>query len=72
MGNIVITVQGSFKHPTAQSFSAMHGGHAQAVSEAIEFLSSVLLPQAIRQDHQLHETGAKPDIGFGRSAIITT
>jgi hypothetical protein len=66
MGIINITVQGSFKNPTVRQFSAMHGGHAQAVAEAIEFLSSELLPSAIEQDHALHEKGAKPDIGFGK------
>ena len=72
MGNIIITVQGSFKNPTTQTFSAMHGGHAKAVAEAINFLSDDLLPQAIEQDHELHETGAHPEIGFGKRAIITT
>ena len=72
MGNIIITVQGSFKNPTTQAFSAMHGGHAQAVAEAIKFLSNDLLPQAIQQDHELHETGAKPEIGFGQHAIMKT
>jgi hypothetical protein len=67
MGSINVIVRGSFKHPANKAFSAMHGGHAKAVSEAIEFLSSELLPQAIRQDHQLHQDGEKPDIGFGEN-----
>lgn len=66
MGNIIITTQGSFKNPTTRTFSAMHGGHAKAVSEAIEFLSGELLSSAIQQDHQLHEDGIKPEIGFGK------
>ena len=44
----------------------MHGGHAQAVAEAIEFLSGELLPESIEQDHNLHEDGAKPEVGFGK------
>ena len=66
MGVINISIQGSFRKATTRQFSAMHGGHAQAVSEAIEFLSGELLPDAIEQDHQLHDDGARPDVGFGK------
>lgn len=50
MGVINISVQGSFRNKTSRQFSAMHGGHAQAVAEAIEFLSKELLSEAIEQD----------------------
>ena len=70
MGVINITVQGSFKNPTSRQFSAIHGGHAMAVSEAIEFLSSELLPSAIVQDHKLQHQGMKPDVGFGKRQCI--
>ena len=66
MGMITIIVEGSFKKQRDRSFSAMHGGHAQAVAEAIEFLSSEMLPGAIEQDHALHEDGARPEVGFGK------
>ncbi len=66
MGIINISVQGSFRNHTTKQFSAMHGGHAQAVAEAIEFLSGELLPESIEQDHNLHEDGAKPEVGFGK------
>ena len=44
---------------------ARHGGHTQAVAEALEFLSKELLPDAIQLDHVLHEEGDRPEIGFG-------
>ena len=69
MGTINISVQGSFRKPTTRLFSAMHGGHAMAVSEAIKFLSSELLPDAIEQDHDLHEDGVKPEVGFGKKRV---
>lgn len=66
MGVITINIQGSFSEKTTRQFSAFHGGHALAVAEAIEFLSSKLLPGAIEQDHQLQAEGAAPDVGFGK------
>ena len=66
MGIININIQGSFSLTGSRQFSAMHGGHAQAVAEAIEFLSSELLPTAIEQDHSLHTQGDRPTIGFGK------
>lgn len=65
MGIITVTVQGSFMERPTKRFSAMHGGHAQAVAETIEWLANDLLPKAIQQDHMLHSQGAKPEIGFG-------
>ena len=69
MGIITINVEGSFMDRPTKRFSAMHGGHAQAVAEAIEFLSSDLLPKAIQQDHMLHSMKEKPQIGFGKKEI---
>ena len=66
MGIININIQGSFRKKAEKQFSAMHGGHAQAVAEAIEYLSGELLPDAIDQDHQLHDDGARPEVGFGK------
>jgi len=68
MGSIIITTSGSFRISTSKTFSAMHGGHAQAVAEAIEFLSGELLPDAIQQDHELHEGNHYPEIGFGEKS----
>ncbi len=67
MGLINITVQGSFMDRPIKTFTAMHGGHAQAIAEAIEFLSGEFLSNAIKQDHMLHEQGDKPENGFGES-----
>jgi hypothetical protein len=64
MGMIVVETQGSFKTRERKTFSAMDGGHADAVAQAIEYLTTVQLPAAIRLDHELHEEGAKPRLGF--------
>ena len=64
MGRIVIDVQGSFSRTEHKTFSAMDTGHADCVAQAIEWLVKEQLPAAIRQDHQLHEEGAKPNKGF--------
>ena len=69
MGLIEISIRGSFNTNRDEAFSAMHGGHAQAVAEAIEFLSKEILPKAIERDHALHEEGAKPEIGFGKKSV---
>ncbi len=65
MGVISITIQGSFRNPTTQQFSAMSGGHAKAVGDAMKFLSGEVLPDAIKQDHVLHDQEACPEDGFG-------
>lgn len=69
MGIINIEIAGSFRpdRPAkVTSFSAMDHGHADAVARAIEYLSSEVLPAAIRRDHFLHEQGDKPNGPFGR------
>jgi len=65
LGEITIDVRGSFKNKPFKKFTAMHGGHAQAIAEAIEFLSGDFLSDAIKQDHKAQEQGAKPELGFG-------
>jgi len=65
IGNIVIKVEGSFNPNGEQSFSARTEGHAQAVADAIEYLYAKVLPAAIRRDRQLHDEGAKPEVGLG-------
>ena len=72
MGTIAINLAGSFgsryKH-----FTATTGGHAQAIAEAIQYLSEVELPKAIRNDHECHRDGIEPSEGFGKlGKIINT
>lgn len=65
MGMLVVGVSGSFGNRT-ERFSAMAGGHAQAVAEAIKYLSEVEMPKAIRNDHECHADGIEPTEGFGK------
>ena len=66
MGTIIIEVTGSFSPSRRGQFSALYGGHAEAVAEAIEWLAKEILPKAIEQDHQLQKEGALPNEGFGK------
>ncbi len=63
MGLLTITTRGSFK-PQVATFSAMKHAHAQAVAGAIRWLSEVVLPEAIEQDHRLHKEGSAPEDGL--------
>ena len=65
MGTINISIDGSFSRAMkgTKAFSAMESGHTAALGEAISYLSS-LIPEAVRQDHQLQAEGAKPNDGF--------
>lgn len=63
MGLIRIESAGSFGS-SRREFSAISGGHADAVAQAIEYLSKEILPAAIRLDHKLAEQGSKPMLGF--------
>ena len=65
MGIITINTAGSFGESN-KVFSAQTHGHSDAVAQAIEYLSSNLLPKSIAQDHSLHEEGCEPDKGFAR------
>lgn len=64
MGVIRVETGGSFGRESWE-FSASEHGHAKAISDAIRWLVDKL-PQAIRQDHDLHEKGMKPDGAFGK------
>lgn len=66
MGMIKIQTLGSFPY-AEKHCGAMKNGHAAAVAEAIEWLSGEVLPQAIKQDHELHDRGLSPEQGFGRT-----
>lgn len=68
MGTITIQTNGSFGQKT-KSFKAITNGHADAVAQAIEWLSGELLPDSISQDHELHNDGCKPENGFKRKPI---
>jgi len=68
MGMITVTTNGSFGNKQ-KVFKANKNGHADAVAQAIEWLSGTLLPESIAQDHQLHEEGEKPIDGFERKAL---
>lgn len=59
MGMIHIQIRGSFGNKPDVTFSAMEGGHAFAVTRAIQHLVSQLQP-AILLDHQLERDGEKP------------
>lgn len=67
MGILQIETWGSF--PVARRrFTAESGGHAQAVGEAIQWLSEVALPQSIVLDHKLHDDEVRPsNKDFSRS-----
>lgn len=69
MGNINIQTNGSFRPHMANSFTALHGGHADAVASAIEWLAESVLPAAIAWDHELHTQGEKPSDGFGQPEV---
>lgn len=60
MGQITVTVSGSFGAPTTRTFSAENHGHAAAAGEAIAWLSGDVLPDAIANDHELHDGGPPP------------
>jgi len=61
-----IEIKGSFGSPLEANFSAMKGGHALALQQAIETLVREL-PNAIRRDHELHENKEHPpESDFGR------
>lgn len=70
MGIITVTLQGSFGSPRSKNFSAMGGGHAQAIAEAIKFLVEEEMPKAIKNDHECHRDGIEPSEGFGKLGKI--
>ncbi|MBS0229682.1 MAG: hypothetical protein JSS52_00780 [Proteobacteria bacterium] len=63
---ITVSLAGSFGPHRNKQFTAMTGGHAQAVAEAIQYLAEVELPKAIRNDHECHRDGIEPGEGFGK------
>jgi len=63
MGMLKIQTYGSFRQ-YERTYSAMNHGHAHAVADAIKFLSDVVLPEAIENDHKCHDDGVKPGLGF--------
>ena len=66
MGQITIQMNGSFG-TRSKTFSALEGGHANAIAHAIRYLSGQILPAAIELDHKLHDKGVRPpNADFGR------
>jgi len=61
-----VILEGSFRWPVNLTFSALDAGHADAVAQAIQWLAQYALPDAIAQDHKLHDENACPKHGFGR------
>jgi len=68
MGMIHIDTVGSFSPRQSKQFSAIGGGHAQAVADAIKWPAEMVMPAAIVQDHLLQSEGAYPENGFGLPA----
>lgn len=64
MGMINISLSGSFGN-NRSTFKAQKSGHAQAIREAINWLSGDILKNAIEQDHRLHLNGEFPEDRFG-------
>jgi hypothetical protein len=64
MGQISITINGSFGRIETRTFGASTHGHANAIAEAISFLSTDVLPDAIALDHELHSGGDAPGQGW--------
>ncbi len=65
MGQVTITISGSFPHTSTQKFTASTGGHAMCLQQAIRHLL-LQMPSSIQRDHELHEKNVRPTIGFGR------
>jgi hypothetical protein len=65
VGVLSIESRGSFPSERKQ-FTAQEYGHAHAVAQAIEWLSSEMLPWAIERDHVLQGQGVEPSRGFDR------
>jgi hypothetical protein len=57
---ITVTLRGSFGPLNGTTeFSAMEGGHALAITRAIQSLTDAM-PRAIQMDHKLASEGQKP------------
>jgi hypothetical protein len=63
MGILRIEARGSFA-PFVKTFSAEKKGHAACIAEAISFLASGVLQEAIVNDHRCHTDGLAPSEGF--------
>ena len=64
MGSITIDISGSFGRVPRKTVSAISGGHANAITEAVQFLLEQM-PAAIKNDHECHRDGMQPGEGFG-------
>lgn len=67
MGQITVRTAGSFGPSSERNFSALEGGHANALGRAIAYISVELMPTAISRDHKLHDEGERPpQADFGK------
>ncbi len=66
MGMIRIEKWGSFPKDE-RTFGPADHGHADVVAQVIEYLSAVMLPEAIALDHQLQADGQNAPKGWSRS-----
>ena len=60
MGTITIYFAGSFGESRSKCFSAMDAGQAQAVADAIAYLTSEEMPRAIVNDHEFQDVNGVP------------
>ena len=65
MGMIRVVKWGSFPEGE-RTFGPADYGHADVVAQVIEYLSSVVLPEAIALDHQLQAEGNDAPKGWKR------
>lgn len=72
MGQITIELNGSFGKFRSERFSAMKGGHAKAIADAINYLATIEMPKAIKNDHECHRDGIEPSEGFGELGQFLT
>ena len=71
MGVLTVSIAGSFGVHRSKIFGAMNIGHAAAIAQAIQYLSEVELPLAIKNDHECQRDGIEPSEGFGGLGKLT-
>lgn len=69
MGMIEIRTYGSFPIHV-ESFGPADCGHVDTVADALEWVASVLLPEAHVLDHELHDGGDVPPSGWDRKEKV--
>jgi hypothetical protein len=64
MGQITITLEGSFGARRTTVFSAQEEGHACCVAKAIAYLATAEMPEAVANDHRAARDDEEPARGF--------